>query len=272
MKRKMSVATRVALGAFVLAALSGVLFLPSSDNAAFAQSSPSISIELSPGSAVPANTEITATITLSNLDVNSYSSIVFRADVTRWGHARDICEGDGIGEDIDVEVNESKKVLTATVPDACPIGGSYALEARAFRVNTSPPNDKVELASARAPFVVSKYLMPGVPTATPPVPKPQAWLDPDPTSLDMQVHGEWQRFFVRSDVLESVYDHVYLYFNDTGPGHFPGSFPLRIAACPERPLLSGCAHAGHPTEPSVAGLCPSGNVHSHHTNSATKES
>ena len=185
-----------------------------------AQSSPSMSIGLSPGKAVPANTEITATITLSNLDIDNYSSVVFRADVTGSGQTRDICEGDGIGKDVEIAVDASKEVLTATISEACPLGGSYALEARIFQVSASPSNERVELASARAPFVVSKYLMNGAPTVTPPQSNPQAWLDPDPTSLNMQVHGEWQRFFVRSDALESVHDHVYLYINDTGPGHF----------------------------------------------------
>ena len=45
-------------------------------------SSPSISIELSPDHQVPRNTAITATITLHNLDAASYSSVIFRADVT----------------------------------------------------------------------------------------------------------------------------------------------------------------------------------------------
>ena len=52
MKRKMSVATLVALGAFVLVALSAVLLLLSSGNAAHAQSSPSVAISLSDTSVV----------------------------------------------------------------------------------------------------------------------------------------------------------------------------------------------------------------------------
>ena len=59
-----------------------LLLLAGAPAAGRAQSSPAISIVLSPGHAVPQNTPITATVTLDNLDPGSYSSLVFRADLT----------------------------------------------------------------------------------------------------------------------------------------------------------------------------------------------
>ena len=60
--------------------------------------------------------------------------------------------------------------------------------------------------------------------------------------------------------------------NPTAPSDpFLGSFALRIAACPERPLLVAVRAPDSRKKHSVAGLCPSGNVHSHHANSITRE-
>ena len=182
-----------------------------------AQSSPSIVIELSPGKAVPANTEITARITLDNLDVDS--SVVVRADVTRYGVAKDECEGPGVGEDTEIEVDESTEVVTVTISADCPLGGPYMLKVRLHTAGM-PPDGGVELASASKTFVMSRYLIPGVTRAPPPELDSLAWLDPDPRTLDMRVHGDWQRFFVRSDDLLSVFDHVNLFLNASGAGHF----------------------------------------------------
>ena len=187
-----------------------ILLLIAGDRAALhdlihAQSSPSMSIGLSPSHSVPPGTEITATITLSNLDVNSYTSLTFRADVTQWGYAKDNCEGEGIGEDIQIDVDETREVFTAKISDACPIGGSYVLRAKISDISTSTP---VELASARESFVVSKYLVAGVPTATPPEPGAQAWMDPDPRTLDMYANGEWRLFRFRSNVQLYLNDHL----------------------------------------------------------------
>ena len=182
-----------------------------------AQSSPSIVIELSPGKAVPANTEITARITLDNLDVDR--SVVVRADVTRYGVAKDECEGPGVGEDTEIEVDESTEVVTVTISADCPLGGPYMLKVRLHTAGM-PPDGGVELASASKTFVMSRYLIPGVTRAPPPELDSLAWLDPDPRTLDMRVHGDWQRFFVRSDDLLSVFDHVNLFLNASGAGHF----------------------------------------------------
>ena len=72
-----------------------------------AQSPPAISIELSPGHSVPMNTAITGAITLTNLDTASYSSLVFRADMTGYGAAETRCNGDDTGRDIEIPVDAS---------------------------------------------------------------------------------------------------------------------------------------------------------------------
>ena len=94
------------------------------------QPSPSISIELSPSHQVPMNTAITATITLSNLDVASYTSVIFRADLTVFGDGENRCNGDDIGKDIEIPVDESKEVFTVSVYSACPPLHLWQLQAR----------------------------------------------------------------------------------------------------------------------------------------------
>ena len=149
MKRKMSVATLVALGAFVLAALSGVLFLPSSDSAAFAQSSPSVAVSLSPSGSVEQGTAITATMSFSNLEDDADTSTtdyIFRADVIGAGE----CEGGGLGKTRYMyKVDEDPETRGATISAGCP-AGDYTL-----RVSISSP-DNVELASASAAFSVTE--------------------------------------------------------------------------------------------------------------------
>ena len=48
------------------------------------QAPPTIAFELSPGHDLPWDASLIGTITLSNLDFSSYSSVVFHADIT--GH------------------------------------------------------------------------------------------------------------------------------------------------------------------------------------------
>ena len=199
-----------------------------------AQPEPSLSIELTPGRAVPANTEITATITLSGLDPSSYDSVVLRADVTHYGRAEDLCEGDGAGEDIDVDVDDSTEVLTATISDFCPVGGPYELRVKISRVSTET-GDKIRLASARARFVVSRYLFPGVEIGPPPDPKPDAWLDPDPRTLEIRALGQWHRFFVRSDVLDSDFDHVGVIINIEDDSQFASTSIPHTTTSPPGP-------------------------------------
>ena len=59
--------------AMVLVVLSGVLLL-SSDNAAHAQSSPSAAVSLSPSTSVESGTEITVTMSFSNLEADADTS------------------------------------------------------------------------------------------------------------------------------------------------------------------------------------------------------
>ena len=149
MIRKMSVATLVALGAFVLAALSGVLLLPSSDSAAFAQSSPSVAVSLSPSGSVEQGTAITATMSFSNLEDDADTSTtdyIFRADVI----GADECEGGGLGKTRYMyKVDEDPETRGATISAGCP-AGDYTL-----RVSISSP-DSVELATATAAFSVTE--------------------------------------------------------------------------------------------------------------------
>ena len=184
-----------------------------------AQSSPSISISLSPGHQVPRNTAITATITLGNLDVNSYSSVIFRADLTVFGHGERRCNGDDTGKDMEIAVEESQEVFTAKVYDACPHDtyGNYTLSTKIFQVVA--PDNKVELASASTQFLMSRYLAPGEVTEPPPAPSVQAWADPDPTNIDMYV-GEWHLFHFRSDVRLYLNDHLGVLACGNEPGHF----------------------------------------------------
>ena len=137
-----------------------------------AQSSPWISIELSPGRNVPRNTEVTATITLSNLDVDSYTSVVFRADLTVYNRGEQRCDGDDTGKDMEKAVDQSREVFTVRVYDACPHDtyGHYTLDTRIFQADASASGGKIELASASTRFSMSRYLTSGEVTAPPPAP------------------------------------------------------------------------------------------------------
>ena len=55
---------------------------------------------------------------------------------------------------------------------------------------------------------MNRYLAVGVPTASPPSPDTIAWLDPDPSTLSMTVHGEWHTVLVRADLTKYLNDHV----------------------------------------------------------------
>ena len=190
-----------------------LLLLAGEPAAGHAQSSPTISIVLSPGHMVPQNTAITATVTLDNLDPASYSSLVFRADLTEWDPhyptASARCEGDEIGEDITVEVAASRETFTVEVWKSCSayIYAHYALDAALFRLDSLAPGGKVELASAETWFAMSRYLRAGENPPPPPAPGVAAWLDPDPTSFEWKV-GEWVEFRPRTDVLLYLNHHL----------------------------------------------------------------
>ena len=185
-----------------------LLLLAGAPDAGRAQSSPTISIVLSPGHMVPQNTVITATVTLDNLDPASYSSLVFRAELTEWDphyptdSAR--CEGDDMDEDIPVEVDASRETFTVEVWKGCSayIYAHYALDAALVQLP-----GRVELASAETRFAMTRYLEAGETPPPPPQPGVAAWLDPDPESFAWKV-GEWIEFRPRSNVLLYLNHHV----------------------------------------------------------------
>ena len=173
---------------------------------------PTISIVLSPGHGVPLNTAITATVTLDNLDPASYSSLVFRADLTEWeqAFARSIhCEGKDTSKDITVEVDASRETITVEVWKSCSqdIYAYFTLDAALFRLDTSAPGVRVELASAETRFAMSRYLQAGQTAPPPPAPGVAAWLDPDPTSFEWKV-GESVVFRARTDILQYLNHHL----------------------------------------------------------------
>ncbi|WP_420622592.1 YncE family protein [Candidatus Poriferisodalis sp.] len=204
-----------AVAVFLAALLALWLGVPSVSNA---QSAATVSVELSPGRAVPANTAIDVTVSVSNLEADS--PVTFRADVQRYGTDKDECEGSGIGADTQYTAHNGDFVVSATISAQCPVGGPYVLKINLVRRGATPSDPEVQLASSSTTFVVSRYLVAGVTPGPPPRPKPDAWLDPDPRSLDMRVHGEWQRIIVRSDVLLSMFGHAYVYINAAQPGQF----------------------------------------------------
>ncbi len=195
-----------------------LLLLAVAPAAGRAQSSPAISIVLSPGHWVPQDTAITATVTLENLDPGSYSSLVFRADLTEWDQHFPVstsCEGEDTGEDIPVEVNASRETFTVEVWKSCSanIYAHYTLDAALFRLDSSAPGGKVELASAETRFAMSRYMEAGE-TPPPPAPGVAGWLDPDPTSFEWKV-GEWVEFRPLADILQ--YMNQYVGVNGYGP-------------------------------------------------------
>ena len=159
---------------------------------------PSMSFELSPGHLVRQHTRIDATITAENLDPNSYSGIVFRADITPYEDAETRCNGEDTGRDVAVEVDEASEEFTVNVFRACPhrSSGTYTLDLQVFR----PGNRANPLASATTNFAFSRRLRPGEPVLDPPNATTPIWLDPDPA--DLVVDGLWHRFRIRSDVTQ----------------------------------------------------------------------
>ncbi len=188
-----------------------------------------MSISLSPAHSVPMDTAITGTVTLNDLEVDSYSSVIFRADITPYNRAERRCNGDDTGRDIEIPVDESSEVFTVRIFDACPGSyhsyGSYTLSVSISKGDISQPGDRVELASARTQFSMSRYLAIGVPTATPPSPGALAWMDPDPRNLNMKVHGNWRLFKFRSNVRRYLNDHMGAFLNAGQPGHFATGHP-----------------------------------------------
>ena len=206
---------------------------------AHARSSPSIVLRLSPSHSVPMDTEITATVVLDNLDIESYSSVVLRADITGYGSAEGRCNGDDTGQDIDVAVDQAREELTISVFDACPREyhsyGSYTLDASISVLDATAPGGKAELASTSTRFSMSRYLTIGVPTSTPPSPGAKAWMEPDPTTFDMYV-GEWRQFRFRTNILVYLNDHLGVQAFGDSSGHFAAL----VGASPDVPAEELC--------------------------------
>ncbi len=190
-----------------------------------AQSSPSISIELSPGHSVPQNTAITATITLNNLDPASYSSLLFRADLTdfdpHYPTAAASCEDEDTGKDLMIEVDENTETFTLGVYKACShnIYAHYTLDASISKADTAASSGKVELASASTRFSMSRYLSAGEVIPAPPTPGAAAWMAPDPTTFEWYV-GEWVRFRPHTNVLLYLNTHIGVMAYGREPGFF----------------------------------------------------
>ena len=132
-----------------------------------AQRAPSISFELSPGHSAPWDTPLTATITLEYLDFASYSSVVFHADITGHEDKTRECFGQDTERDMTIEVDESEEVFTVRLFTPCNhppgVGGSYyyTLDLSVLQIVRGPPEQRLELATARTAFLTTEYLTPG---------------------------------------------------------------------------------------------------------------
>ena len=117
-----------------------------------------MAIELSPGS-VEEGTEISVTMSFTNLTPDNDADLVFRADVV----GADACEGDGIGADRSIsKVDEDPEIRAGTISGDCK-AGDYTLE-------VSLTGGGVELASASAGFTVSEPESESKPTDPPDAP------------------------------------------------------------------------------------------------------
>ena len=208
------------------------------------QSPPSISIRYSPHVSVPLNTAITGTVTLTGLDPNEYSSVIFRADATHHNPLSYPEASDCLGTDIDsvltVEVDSASEVFTISVLAACSLHlyAHFELDLTLSKADANVPGGKVELATAYSRFSMTRYLEAGVPTATPPNPDVVAWMDPDPTTLDMTVNGEWHQFRFRADISKYLNDHLGV----VGYGDSDGLLYAPGANVPSRTVADACAN------------------------------
>ena len=131
------VATRAIPIAGLLAAL--LVLLGGALSILHAQSSPSISIELSPAHSVPQNTAITGTVTLRSLDPSDYSSLIFRADTTKYGSSDDqragsACLGEDTNTDITIDVDASSEEFVLRVHKACAAHIVWPLRTRPYLI------------------------------------------------------------------------------------------------------------------------------------------
>ena len=202
-----------------------VILLTGAPAALYAQSTPSISVELSPGQHVPHTVALTGEVTLSNLAPADYSTVTLRADVTGHEDRTSHCYGEDTGNDIELAVDESLEAVALRLFKPCTNapGGfgtyDYALTISVSRADPMQPGDTIELVSMHVPFLVSTYLTPGEQTLPAPDPSALAWFDPDPRTPAMYV-GEWRQFRFRTDISRYAEDHLNVYVDPGDPGDF----------------------------------------------------
>ena len=183
----------------------------------------SVSIELSPGHHVPQKQALTGTVTLDGLDHDSYSSVVLRADVAGHEDRTSSCRGDDTGKDIEVDVDESRESREVQVFKRCDhIAGGFGTYDYVLDLSVSRAG--IELASAQVHFLVTYYLEVGDTWLPAPEPEAVAWMDPDPRTVDMVVHGEWTQFRFRSNVLLYTEDHLNVHASGETVGHFASTY------------------------------------------------
>ena len=127
MKHKLSLVTLAVLGALMLVVLSGV----PSHNAAHAQNSPSVAVELS-STSVTEGTAIAVTMSFGSLesdDDRSTTDYTFRADVAGADACEEQAGGYGLGVDRKINlVDEDPEVRRGTISADCP-AGDYSVRA-----------------------------------------------------------------------------------------------------------------------------------------------
>ena len=147
MKHKLSLVTLAVLGALMLVVLSGV----PSHNAAHAQNSPSVAVDLS-STAVTEGTAIAVTMSFGNLesdDDRSTTDYIFRADVAGADACEEQAGGYGLGVDRKINlVDEDPEVRRGGISADCP-AGDYTVRASISDANGG------KLASASASFSVA---------------------------------------------------------------------------------------------------------------------
>ena len=185
-------------------AVAGLLApLPWWANLAFAQDSPSASVSLSPSGPVEPGTEISVSMSFSNLETDSdtdTTDYIFRADVLdSENEDADACEGGGLGVDRYIyKVDEDPDVRAGAISASC-APGDYTVE-----VSISSPSN-VELASATADFTVA------APSQQPP-PEPPASTDATLSNLALSnvdfgafaSSTTWYTASVANDVAETI--------------------------------------------------------------------
>ncbi len=226
-----------------------VILLAGAPTALHAQSTPSISIELSPGQHVPHTVALTGEVTLSNLAPADYSMVTLRADITGHEDRTSHCYGEDTSSDIELAVDESLEAVTLRLFKPCTNapGGfgtyDYALTISVSRADPMQPGDTIELVSMHVPFLVSTYLTPGEQTLPAPDPSALAWFDPDPRTSAMYV-GEWRQFRFRTDISRYAEDHLNVYV-DAGD---PGDFVARSGEGPSPGSAEEACNDSHPTQ------------------------